>query len=301
MTQVPDKNKKKIYLVILNYNGLEWLDRFFKTLNATLPKSVSLIFVDNASTDGSLERVKDLYPGLRIITNERNLGYAGGMNKGILTALAEGAEYIGLLNVDLWFEEGWLEGLIGALKNPCVGIAGPYQLEYDNNQPNEWTKEMVGLAPEEKTVEVSWVEGSCILLKKDVFLKTGLFYEGFFMYYEEIHLCRMASFLGYRSVIVPGSRVHHKRGAPYRENMLIRSQYIYNLLDPSRSFSRNLYLTVRTFAQHVKSAMLEKRLSKALFAGAGLLEVLTRLPEYYRQWQNDRNRILGEIKEDHLK
>jgi GT2 family glycosyltransferase len=111
-------------IVILNWNGKHYLEKFLGTLvSKTSIPGVSIIVADNGSSDGSVEYLKMAHLNVRIIEFEENLGYTGGYNR----ALKEvNADYFLLLNSDIEASDGWLEPLISNMDNNSkVGICMP--------------------------------------------------------------------------------------------------------------------------------------------------------------------------------
>jgi len=248
-----------VYIIVLNYNGLRWLEACFDALLATDYPNFRIMLVDNASSDGSVQMARDRYPQVEVIVNPANYGFSEGNNVGIREALANNADYVVLLNPDTKVEPQWLRQLItvGAAQTEA-GILGAVQLEYDGAEFNEWTKTaMRKMLDELKRPEsardwipVEWVEGACFAVKRKVFEDIGLLDPIYFAFYEEIDFCRRASFHGYRIALVPRSRVRHYRGGSWEANPAIkrerdyrcdRSQFIYASTDPRSSVLLNLW------------------------------------------------------------
>ena len=121
------------FAVVLNCNG--------GALNLDCVQSIldngiaagELVFVDNASTDGSLEQVRAAYPGLTVLVNATNVGFGHGINRWIEHALARGADAVLLVNNDVVLGAGMLDQLIDALeRQPEIAIAGPRVLDRAN-------------------------------------------------------------------------------------------------------------------------------------------------------------------------
>ena len=118
--------RKRISIIILNYNGKRFLKKLFKTLAEQTYKNFEVIFVDNASTDHSVEVLKGLLNGelskvvnTKIVLNRENLGYCKGNNSGLKHA---SGEYIVFLNNDTYLSPTWLETLVDAMdSHPCIG------------------------------------------------------------------------------------------------------------------------------------------------------------------------------------
>ena len=116
-------------IVIVNYNGKQLLRNCLRSLLASAVSDIEILVVDNASTDSSLEMVAREFPSVRLISSERNLGFAGGNNLGMRHSLGR---YIVLLNSDAAVTRDWLRSLIEEAKSdPRIGVVGPKLLLHD--------------------------------------------------------------------------------------------------------------------------------------------------------------------------
>lgn len=120
---------KTLYVIIVTYNGMKWLERCLNSVrNATIPAEI--IVIDNCSTDGSVEYIRDHFPMVKLIRSEKNLGFGKANNLGIEIALNEGAEYVYLLNQDAWVKPETFETLMNLQReNPEYGILSPMQVD----------------------------------------------------------------------------------------------------------------------------------------------------------------------------
>jgi GT2 family glycosyltransferase len=254
-----------VYIVVLNYNGVSWLKACLTSLLATTYSNFKVLLVDNASADGSVDFVLTAFPQVQIIQNDHNLGFSEGNNVGIELALTAGADYVVLLNPDTKVPPNWLAKLIeiGEAES-AIGILGPVQNCYDNDEPNAWTKAVAtpqlaqfgALNAMPVWLAVEWVEGSCFVVKREVFRQVGYLDPIYYSFYEEIDFCRRAACAGYQIALVPKTHIHHHRGGIWavqrnrkRDYLCDRGQFIYALTDPRRSLLRNLawwFVTLRT-------------------------------------------------------
>jgi len=118
----------KIFSVIVTYNGLKWYDRCFGSLqNSSIP--VSVVVVDNGSTDGTVDYIRCRYPEIVVLQQNENLGFAKANNIGMRYALDHGADYVFLLNQDAWInEKNTISELVRISKeNPQYYILAPLQ------------------------------------------------------------------------------------------------------------------------------------------------------------------------------
>lgn len=125
------KVKERVFVVVVTYNGKHWYDRCFGSLRKS-EVPLSVIVVDNASSDDTVEFIKTNFPEIILIKSEVNLGFGQGNNKGIKYALEHQADYIFLLNQDAWIEPETISGLIKIhSENPEYGLLSPMQLNAD--------------------------------------------------------------------------------------------------------------------------------------------------------------------------
>ncbi len=208
----------KVAAVIVNWNGG---DDNLTCLDSLLAQSLAqeqCVFVDNASQDGSLERVRARFPGVRVLAQSKNLGYGGGNNLGIALALERGAQAVLIVNNDVTLAPGALAALALALEqNPKVGIVGPRVLYRD--QPElvwaaggmlSWRENLTTLrghrrrdgAPWNHKHIVDYVLGCALLVRREVFEQAGLFDDRYFAYTEDVDFGLRARQAGWQSMVV---------------------------------------------------------------------------------------------------
>jgi len=222
----------RVVIVVLNWNGRADTVECLDSLRSITYPSYEILVVDNGSADGSVEAFRDKYPGLEVIVNEKNFGYAEGNNIGIRRAIEKKADYIMLLNNDTVVDPSFLDELITAAEaDPLVGFAGPMVYYYDyagrkdvinfaGGKINLLTgsSRHLGLKQVDKgqfgrVREVDYVDGSCILVRADTLDKIGLLDPTFFTYWEEADWCLRGRDAGYKLLYVPTSKIWHKISA----------------------------------------------------------------------------------------
>lgn len=216
------KKEKLTSVIILTYNQLEYTKKCVDSIIKFTPEKHELIFVDNASTDGSMKYLEGLqtkYKNVKLIKNETNLGFPKAVNQGIKAA--EG-DYVLIANNDIHVTEGWLSSLTSKieLKNE-YGIAGPISnkvsgFQIDKNAKYETDAQMIKYAQslrktnKDKFFEFPRVAFLCTLIKKEVIDKVGGLDERFTPgNYEDDDYCLRAQKAGYKTLIVQDSFVHH--------------------------------------------------------------------------------------------
>lgn len=223
----------KTAIVILNWNGCNHLERFLPPLLMRTPADNCHIYVaDNASTDGSIDLLQNSFPTVRIITFDRNYGFAGGYNKALRQI---DAEYFVILNNDVEVGDNWLGYLLGYLdNNPEVAAVMPKIRSFHNKRYFEYAGAAGGFIDtlgfpfcrgrilnvvEEDTgqynddpLPVFWATGACLVVRSKIFFDAGMFDASFFAHMEEIDLCWRIQNLGYHLMVVPQSVVYHVGG-----------------------------------------------------------------------------------------
>jgi hypothetical protein len=213
-------------VVILNYNGSSDTIRCLGSLCADPDIDQSaLCVVDNASTDDSVNVIEAAYPGVKIMVNGENMGYAGGFNRVIETLLRLGRREFLLLNNDTIVHPGSLHTMLTTLRS-CqdIGIVGPTLLDMGTGRIQtigasiNWMKGesksrfpgMVYDSVSRDVYEVDFVVGCAILVKREVFERVGLFDTTLFMYGEDMDLCLKARKCGFNIVCDSSAVVEHK-------------------------------------------------------------------------------------------
>ena len=204
----------KVAAVVLSWNGREDTLACLRSLEG---ENVDVIVVDNASVDGTADAVT----GAEVIRNERNLGYAGGMNVGIRRALEQGADAVLLLNNDVEVEPGAIEALItaaegaGAVCPLLVFADDPDRVWYAGarfDPSRGYNRRHLTDRPGGMT-ETERICGAAVLIPRDVLERIGLFDEDLFAYYEDADWSLRAREQGLRLLVTPESRVRHKVSA----------------------------------------------------------------------------------------
>lgn len=217
-------------VVILNWNGRNWLERFLPGVVARTP-GADVVLADNGSTDDSLVWVAAHFPQVRTIALGTNSGFAGGYNAALAQVKAD--RYV-LLNSDVEVTDGWLARMNDYLdRHPGMAACQPKMLSHAhpdrfehagaaggfmdrNGYPFcrgrifEITEEDKGQYDDER--EVFWATGACLLIRADAFHGAGGFDEQLFAHMEEIDLCWRLRRTGWRIGYTSGAVVHHVGG-----------------------------------------------------------------------------------------
>jgi len=211
------------WAVVLNWNGGAQNLACVRSLLAQELPAERIVFVDNASSDGSCERVAAEFPGLVLLRNPRNVGYGHGTNRGIEHALAHGAARVLLVNNDVTLLPGTLAGLEQALV-AAPGIVGPRVL-FREPPDRLWCaggiltfranlSSLLGHGqpdgPEHRvTRDVDYVPGCALLASRAVFERIGLLEGDYFAYHEDVEFCWKAKQSGFPVRMIGAVAAHH--------------------------------------------------------------------------------------------
>ena len=266
----------KIVIIILNWNGYDDTSELLNSLKKAnkIPKS-HIVVVDNDSTHNDAEKLKMNYGDfIEVIKCENNLGFAGGNNTGIKYALNNLADYILLLNNDTIVEPDFLEPLINVLNsNNAIGISAP-QINYYQDRRKIWTSggkisriRGSGFAYSDKFEDnkdkenkyVDFVSGCCMLIKREVFDKVGLFDEKYFLYVEDTDFCFRTIKAGFKIIVSQNSKIFHKIGNSTVNNFSVLPVY-YTTRNRLYFAKKNFYSTYLITVIYILFTMILKSL-----------------------------------------
>ena len=225
----------RLSIVIVTFNSAKDIDACLASL-ASQPAAVDFetVVVDNASSDGTAAAVHARWPGVRLLEERRNLGFAGGTNVGIRQTFGE---LILMLNPDTAVRPGALATLIAALDaRPDAAVAGPRLVDGQGRAELSFGRMIGPLAELRQKLlatghdrslplisdyverltrdprETDWVSGACLLVRRVDAEGVGLLDERYFMYAEDVDFCAALRARGRRILFVPGAEVVHQRG-----------------------------------------------------------------------------------------
>ena len=218
------KVDKSVSIIILSWNTKELLKNCLESLKDL---KVEIIVVDNDSTDGSPQMVEGEFPKVKLIKNQKNLGFGAGNNQGM--KMAKG-DYFLLLNSDTVVKDKAPLKMVEFLaKNKEVGAVGCKLLNSDGSPqpsagpfPNLWVSAVMLFAEHwlgdlvrssfSKVKEVDWVMGAALMVRREVIKKAGLMDEGIFMYMDEVEWCYRIKKAGFKVMFYPGAEIIHLLG-----------------------------------------------------------------------------------------
>lgn len=220
----------KVAVVILNWNGKSFLEKFLPTVIKNSP-SAKIYVADNLSSDDSVNYVKSNFSEVEIILNSSNSGYASGYNIA-LKQLKE--EYYILLNSDVEVSENWIDPIINLMDaDKKIAACQPKILDYNNKQKFEYAGAAGGFIDKygypfcrgrifneleadmhqyDDAKEVFWATGACMFVRAEAFRKVNGFDDDYFAHMEEIDLCWRMKNIGYKVYVEPKSVIYHVGG-----------------------------------------------------------------------------------------
>lgn len=249
------------------YNCLGHTKAMLESLRASMPRRLAyeVILVDDGSTDETREWLHNMDPSVRVVLNERNLGFAGATNRG--AALARG-RVLALLNNDLVLPKGWFRPMLRALRSlgPRAGVVGNIQLDAQSREvdhagiifnqkgkPEHLRREPGGLYSLLFPVrKIPAVTGACFMMTRQAWQRLGGLDDSYHNGCEDVDLCLRASAAGLVNAVALRSRVlHHVSASPGRKlrdeqntRRLLASWRDAIAVEGSRPWARSLFLPV---------------------------------------------------------
>lgn len=307
----------KIAVVILNWNGRKLLEKFLPSV-VLHSGAAEIVIADNASTDDSIAFLKNNYPTVRIVANNKNYGYAGGYNEALKHI---DAEYYILLNSDVEVAANWIEPIVALMdKDKQVAVCQPKIKSFAHRSHFEYAGAAGGYIDKhgfpycrgrifntieedkgqyDDSADIFWASGACMFIRAKVFHEMGGFDADFFAHMEEIDLCWRVHRAGFKIMYVPQSVIYHLGGGTLDKNNP-RKTYL--------NFRNNLMMIYKNAPDDLLSGILRIRIFldaiasiKFLFSGhAGAFVAVIKAHHYCatheKELQKKRNDIKNTIK-----
>lgn len=218
-----------VSIIILNYNGLKHLKVCLDSVLNTQYDNFEVIIVDNGSTDGSVEFVRNNYPNVRLLRLNRNIYTAGGYMAGVLVAKGK---YVAILNNDVEVDKNWLKPLVDSLeKMPWVAaVDAKYKNFFDRDRfddsaaagrwidyfGNNYTR---GVNEQDRGQydKFTYIFCALTIFRRDALMKVGGFDPSYIFGYEDIDLSWRLYLAGYKVLFDPRAVIYHKSGASTRD------------------------------------------------------------------------------------
>jgi hypothetical protein len=228
---------KTLSVIIVNYKSEQFLENCLASLYSKYTPDVEIIIINNDATT-KLPEIAITFPQAKIINNQKNIGFGSAHNQGAKKAQGK---YLFLLNPDTTVQTGIEKALIFLENNPEVAIIGSNLVSLDK-QTQSWIagvsvclsdllKNNFGLIASKKIwqsktkIEADWVSGGAMFVRKNIFEKVGGFDENFFMYFEDIDLCKRIQKLGNKIFYHPEIKIQHIGGASFSNKKEQKKEY----------------------------------------------------------------------------
>ncbi len=244
---VRDTDTALVSIIILTFNALEYTRKCVNSIRKNTRYPYEIIFVDNASGDGTVKYLQELVEeneNYKLIRNEVNKGFAAGNNQGV--AAAEG-KYVLMLNNDVLVGEGWLEGLVSAYeKNEAIGLIGPITNRASGRQmltniPYEEEREFYPFAKKimdlnrDRITPRRRIAGLAMLSSRKIYREIGGFDEAFGLgNFEDDDFCLKISARGYAIMVHEGVYIHHFGSRTFKANKM---DYSGSLKEKGKKFA----------------------------------------------------------------
>ena len=255
----------KTAVVILNWNTEGFLREFLPGLLCSVRavEDAEVIVADNASTDGSLAVMSEMFPEVRTIILDRNYGFTGGYNKALEQI---DAEYFVLINSDIEVTEDWLSPLVEWMDvHPECGACAPKLHSWQEKDKFEYAGAAGGYIDRfgyplcrgrvmkrletdngqyDSPADVFWATGACLMVRASVYKELGGLDDRFFAHMEEIDMCWRMQLAGHKVTVVPQSVVYHVGGGtlPAESPFKLFLNFRNNLLMLENNLAKTLAL-----------------------------------------------------------
>ncbi len=268
-------NSPHVAIVILNWNGRNWLEKFLPTVMATQYHNKKIIVADNASTDDSIQFLETHFPTVEIIKNSENGGFAKGYNVALRQVKAD---IFVLLNSDVSVTNNWIEPIISLMQiDSNIAACQPKILSYNDPSSFEYAGAAGGYMDAlgyplargrvfdtcekdngqyDANEAIFWASGAALFIRASVYQQLNGLDEDFFAHQEEIDLCWRIQLLGYKVFVCPASVVYHVGGGTLQQGSTQKTYLNFrnNLMMLSKNlsgFGKWILLTKRFFLNNV--------------------------------------------------
>jgi len=291
----------KVYCIVVTYNGINWLERCLGSLRKSR-YPVNVIIVDNSSTDGSVDYIKQHFPEILLIEASANLGFGQANNIGLKKTLECNADFVLLLNQDAWIKEDTINKLVEATQgNPEYGIVSPFHLDASEQQLEQLFAELFDRYNNsiitdlyfnrlKYIYETGYVHAACWFMSRSCIETVGGFDPIYFHYGEDDDYLQRAKYFNFKIGLVPHAQVIHDSTYNLWEkvqwnenrNMVIALQQLKNM--PSH-FRTNVLLFFKTGFDELTSLLLYRKFKKFRFRLTIFLKTIFKLGKIHKSYQ----------------
>lgn len=271
----------KVAVVILNWNGKNFLEKFLPSVVANNPVYSEIIVADNASSDNSIAFLKERYPLIKIIQNAENGGFSRGYNDALKQVKAD---YYVLLNSDIEVTANWIDPVIQLMdSDETIAACQPKIRDYNKKTHFEYAGAAGGYIDKygymlcrgrifdtieedkgqyDDTREIFWATGACLFIRSKYYHQMGGLDEDFFAHMEEIDLCWRLKNYGYKIMYCADSTVYHVGGGTL------------NKTSPHKTFLNFRNNLVLLFKNHAPAYFIIKIILRMLLDGIAGIKFL---------------------------
>ena len=283
-----------VWAVVVNWNGGPENQSCLAALIEAGLLAERIVFVDNASRDGSLEAVERAFPSLSFVRNQSNLGFGEGANRGARAALDAGARAVFFVNNDLRVEAGSVQLLLEALSSESsLGVVGPRvllddgsgrlwcaggRLDHRQNLSTLLGHRQKDAASFQRSFDVDYVAGCAMLVRRELFEAIGLLRADYFAYMEDVEFCLRARRAGFAVRTIGQALAWHAPSSatgggynPRRKFMQgVNSVHFLREYGGPREWLRFLFFDVLSLAPALLVAPLRGRTKGVLAKASGI-------------------------------
>ena len=319
----------KTAVVILNWNTEGFLKEFLPGLLRSVKEvdGAEVIVADNASTDGSMTVMKELFPEVRTIVLDRNYGFTGGYNKAFEQI---DSDLFVLINSDIEVTDGWLQPLVDWMSaHPDCGACAPKLHSWMERDKFEYAGAAGGYIDRygypfcrgrilkrletdkgqyDQPEDVMWATGACLMVRSEVFRELGGLDERFFAHMEEIDLCWRMQLEGWKVTVVPSSVVYHVGGgtlpatSPFKLFLNFRNNLLMLDNNLAKTFALEEYhnghsahkaakLGLRRADKRIKTRLWLDRLSAAVYLATFKFECFKSVYKAHKEFKAKTKRL----------
>lgn len=302
----PRKQVPRIALVVTTKNLWEYTEQCLRTLYKFTELPFNLIIVDGASTDGTPDNIRKLYPDATFIELDRSYWVSYAWNAGLKEALQQDVDFIGILNNDLIFcMYGWLKQLLKGMDNPNVGLVGPRVMNADGTI-QAMGRNALGWGVDDDVLSehlefsmntilpVSWIQGSCLVARVSAIHKVGMFDDRFMFCGDDVDWCLRFWQAGYEVVVSSWSTIIHLGSATFKAFGGEKQDLEKMAQEYGREWINCRELSAIKHPKHVR-----QRIYDRVKAIQDVFDVQAIIPPHYQKRLDDYQKQLEKTKRKH--
>ena len=261
----------KVLVIIVSYNFEPWLERCLGSLRHSF-YPVDTVVIDNGSTDQTIQRIRKDYPEIRLLPQNKNLGFGRANNIGMQIALAEGYDFVFLLNQDAWIDSNTIGELVElSQSHPQYGILSPVHLTGKGDKPDPGFGyyaqiQQLDQLSDKNILPIPFANAALWMIPVSVLKKVGGFSPLFYHYGEDKDFVNRLTYHDYQVGYSPQVFGNHDREyRPLTHQVFLRTEYVYHLSEYANIHHNGL----KAFGYGVLAPM--KKCLVALFKGKASL------------------------------